>query len=206
MTLHARTRRLRDRLPTARTRAVLSLGIVLGLASVNTLAYWTDTGTMTTGTIQSGTLDLQLSGNLAGQGGTWTNSGLAMTGMVPGESVAANVTVQRAAGSIGFTWTAAATSTGGLASSLRWDVYAGTANAVVTTNGIRTQSCGGTALATGVTLSATSTPVVTPARTLNGGTMSEALCVRAALPSTAGAAAMGTSATASFVFDATQIS
>ena len=102
-----------------RVRAFLSLGILLGFSSVNTLAFWTDSATMTTGTITSGSLDLQLNGNLAGQGGTWTNSAFTFSNMIPGESFAVTVPVQRAAGTAPFTYTATGTSTGGLASHLR---------------------------------------------------------------------------------------
>lgn len=197
--------RLRDRLTSARTRAVLSLGIVLGLTSVSTLAYWTDSATMTTGQIQSGTLDLQLNGNLPGQNGTWNNTALSMANMVPGESVAVTVPVQRAAGTIGFTYTAKATAAGDLAPSLTWTVTAGSAGTPATNaNGIRTNTCGGTQLWTG-TLSGTESNVIATARTLADATMSENVCIRAALPTGTTAAAMGKTASASFVFNATQL-
>lgn len=67
--------RLRERVTSVRVRAVLSLGIVLGLGSVSTLAYWTDTGTMTTGSIQAGTLDLQPGRQPAGSGGNLEQRG-----------------------------------------------------------------------------------------------------------------------------------
>jgi len=203
MTTQKRT--LKGIVTSARTRAVLSLGIVLGLTSVSTLAYWTDTATMTTGTIQSGTLDLQLNGNLSGQGGTWNNGALALTNMVPGESIAVTIPVQRGAGTIGFSYTATATASGTLAPHLRWTVTAGTAG-TPSTSGLRTNTCSGTALSSNVTLSAAAANVIPTARTLSGATMSENICVRVELPSGTGNAAQGTSATASFVFNATQLS
>lgn len=47
-------------LRSARVRALLSLGIVLGFGATSTLAYWTDTATVTGGTFTAGTLDLQV--------------------------------------------------------------------------------------------------------------------------------------------------
>lgn len=203
-------RRFRDRLPrlgSTKTRAILSLGIVLGLTSVSTLAAWTDTATMTTGNIQSGSLDLQLSGNLAGQGGTWNNTALAMSDMVPGESLAVTVPVQRATGTIGFSYTAAATASGGLAPFLRWTVTNGSAGTAATNaNGIRTNTCGGTAITSNSTLSATATSVIPTARTLSGATMSENICIRVELPATAANGAQAQTSAASFVFSATQLS
>ena len=188
-----------------RVRAFLSLGILLGFSSVNTLAFWTDSATMTTGTITSGSLDLQLNGNLAGQGGTWTNSAFTFSNMIPGESFAVTVPVQRAAGTAPFTYTATGTSTGGLASHLRWAVHAGTANTAVTSaNGVRTQTCGGTALPTGVTLGGSATSVISTARSLTGSTYSENICIQVSLPATATNAAQLQNATASFTFNAVQ--
>ncbi len=188
-----------------RVRALLSLGVVLGLGSVSTMAYWTDTATMSTGSFTSGSLDLRLQGNLAGQGGDWTNADLAMSKMIPGESVAVTVPVQRAGGSIGFRYGLSATATGALAPYLRWDVAAGTAGAAGTSgSGLRTQHCSGAALSTANTLSGDAVELVRD-RALTGSAMSETLCLRVELPASAGNAAQAKSATASFVFDATQI-
>lgn len=189
-----------------RLRALLSLGIVLGFGSVSTLAYWTDTATMNTGAITSGSLDLQLSGNLAGQGGTWNNSSFAFANMIPGESFALTVPVQRAANSAPFTYTATGAASGGLASHLRWTVTAGSAGSqTVSANGVRTQSCGGTTLASNVTLGGTAANVISSARSLSGSNYSENICIRVELPSSATNAAQSQSATASFVFNANQI-
>ena len=47
---------------TGRIRALLALGVVLGLGSVTTGAYWTDDATITGITISSGKLDLKVDG------------------------------------------------------------------------------------------------------------------------------------------------
>lgn len=189
-----------------RIRAILSLGIILGLGSVNTLAFWTDSATMTTGPIASSSLDLQLSGNLSGQGGTWNNAAFTFSNMIPGESFAVTVPIQRAAGTAPFTYTATGAASGGLSSHLRWEVRAGTAGAPSTSaNGVRTQSCGGTVLSSGATLSASPTSVIPTARPLTGSNYSENICIQVSLPATATNAAQSQSSAATFVFDATQV-
>ena len=56
-------RRVLRGLRSRRTRALLSMGVVLGLGSVTTLAYWTDSATLTGGSFASGTIDLKLDGS-----------------------------------------------------------------------------------------------------------------------------------------------
>lgn len=187
-------------------RTILAAGLVLGLGSLSTMASWSDDATLTPGPIQSGSLDLLINGNLAGLGGSTTSPSMSLASMVPGESVAVTVPVQRGADTVGFTYTASATATGGLASYLQWTVTVGSAGTPATNaNGIRTNSCSGTALSSNVTLSGTATNVIAVARSLASAT-SENICIRAELPSGTANAAQGLSATASFVFNATQLS
>ncbi|NKW63306.1 hypothetical protein GS937_02055 [Rhodococcus hoagii] len=47
----------------SRTRAVASLGIVLGLGAIGTLAAWSDTATATSGVFSTGSVSLTLNGN-----------------------------------------------------------------------------------------------------------------------------------------------
>lgn len=187
-------------------RALLSLGIVLGIGSVGTTAYWTDTATMNAGSIQAGTMDLQLDSNLAGVGGTWANPKLTMANMIPGESLAVTVPVQRASGSIGFTYNGTATASGDLASAIRWTITDGTAGTAATNaNGIRTNTCSGTTLASNVTLGTTAQTVV-PTRTMSGSTTSQNLCLRMEMPTSVTIDAAGKSLAATFVLTATQLS
>lgn len=196
-----------------RVRALLSLGIILGLTSVSTLAFWTDEATMSSGTIQSGTLDLKLDGadNLP------STTKLAITNLVPGESVAATVNVQRPAGTVAFTYSVSGkvNEANELATGLRFKVFAGTAGAPTTNaNGIRTQTCGGTqlaggtdgvSLATATSLVSNRTALATPSAA-QPTAVTENLCIQAVLPSTAGNGTQARSATATFTFDATQLS
>lgn len=197
-----------------RTRAVLSLGIVLGLTSVSTLAFWTDSATMASGTIQTARLDLKLDG----QDSQPASGKLAISAMVPGESVAATVAVQRAANTIAFTYSASAAVAAGneLTEALRFKVFAGTAAAqAVNANGIRTQACTGTQVFGGadgakLTTAATSlftgrTALATPLA-LQSTDLTDNLCVQAILPGATDNGAQGKTASVNFTFNATQLS
>lgn len=202
-------------LRSARTRALLSLGIILGLTSVSTMAFWTDQAVLNSGPIQSGMLNLQLDGaeNIP------TSTKLAITNMIPGESVAATIRVDRASNSIPFTYSASAvtTNTNGLATALRFKVFTGgTAGAVSTTaTGIRTQPCSGTQVSGGVDgIAWTSAVTVISNRAsalsttpIQAAVVSENLCVQAILPDvTAGTGAQSLSTAATLTFTATQLS
>lgn len=179
---------------------MLTLGIVLGLTSVSTLAYWTDQSTLSTGTIQSGRLDLLLNNELAGQGGTLSSTAWELSNVVPGDSVAGLVTIGRASGTIGFDYTVtAADGPGtGLAPHLRWRVT----NGAVTGTAPRT-TCTGTVVMDSRALSSTATAVASGS--LTGTTQSTTLCVEALLPATVtDPAAMGKTASAVLRVSATQ--
>ncbi len=202
-------------LKSTRTRALLSLGIVLGLTSVSTLAFWTDEAQLNTGTIQSGMLNLQIDGaeNVP------TSTKLAITSMIPGESVAATIRVDRASNSIPFTYSATAvtTNTNGLATALRFKVYTGGTAGTVSTNanGIRTQACGGTQVwggTDGLAWNTSAAVITNRASTLSttpvqAAVVSEDLCVQAILPATiTGTGAQSLSTAATLTFTATQLS
>jgi hypothetical protein len=172
---------------------------------VGTLAYWSDQATLSTGPISSGTLDVTLDGTLSGQGGTYPQTSFALSNMIPGESVASAVSVGNG-GSVTLRYTATATASGGLASGLTFQVYAGgtASNTGTAAAGDRAGSCTGAstfgpAVLTGVAQSV----IATPRQLAAGG--SESVCVVAALPTTAGNALQGTSATGTIVFDAKQL-
>ncbi len=216
MPRHAEPRRRRsvlDIVRSARTRAILSLGIVLGFGTVSTMAFWTDDATMTTGSFESGTLDVRLNAatNNVGQGGTWNNTSLTLTNAVPGESFA-NAFPVRNDGTVPFTFTATATASGALAPQLLfWTYTGGTAtNTGTVAGGNRNGTCNGTLQsggANGLTLSGTSSNVVTAAG--NPGAVaagsSRVVCIRVQLTAAAPNGSQGHSGAASFVFNATQV-
>ncbi|QPZ37671.1 SipW-dependent-type signal peptide-containing protein [Paramicrobacterium chengjingii] len=93
-------------------RALLSLGMLLGISQVGTLAAWTDSATVSGGGFSSGTLDVAVgdaaADQLTGPGGSWTHASLSLDGALPGESVARTVTVGNA-GSVPLALDASAT-------------------------------------------------------------------------------------------------
>jgi len=200
-----------------RTRAILSLGIVLGLTSVSTLAYWTDSASLASGAIQTGRLNLTLDGseNLTSQSGK-----LAIQTMIPGESVAASVKVERASNSIPFTYTATAQATGDaeLVAALRFKVYAGDENASAPANGLRNQTCanestqqpifGGTDGASLATLTSLfnqpRATLATPTQ-VQSAVLTDTLCIRAILPIGTNNGAQNKTAAVNFTFTATQL-
>lgn len=199
---------LRDR--SGRLRALLSVGVLLGVGSVNTMAFFTDDATMTTGNFTSGTLDIRLNAdtNNVGQGGTWANTSFAIANLIPGESVASSFPV-RNDGTVPFKWSTMATASGTLAPQLRFTTYLGgtAANTGTQAAGNRAGTCtGGTAQTTDVTLNGTAVNVITQAA---AGTIavgaSQAVCVRVQLVSTAPNTAQGQTASASYVFNAVQV-
>lgn len=196
-------------LKSTRVRALLSLGIVLGLTSVSTLAYWTDTAPLSTGTIQSGTIDIQLNNAQSHNATTF-----AMANMVPGEAMAYGVTVNRAANTIPFTYTITGqtSATNTFAQSLVFTVHAGLATSTTTTNGVRRTVCTGTDIsAGGSTLTTTAKALVTARSTLATPTAVSAtiyndpVCIQASLPTGTANGAQGQSTTATFNFNATQL-
>ncbi len=185
------------RIKSTRVRALLSLGMVLGLGAVGTLAYWTDSATLDGGSFVSGNLDIKLGSPAPGvdNNPSQFTTDFAMTNMQPGDSKAAIVTV-RNSGSIGFTYTATGVTSGGaLASLLSFKVVPGGALSGTT-------DCTGTPSFTGTMASAQN--VITANRPLAGSGGNESFCVVATLP-TGTTTGQNTSATASFTFNAKQV-
>jgi predicted ribosomally synthesized peptide with SipW-like signal peptide len=165
-------------------RAVLALGTVVGLSPVGTLASWTDTVPITGTTFKSGTIDLQLNDLNA-----VTSTTLSMTDMAPG-ATSSEVFRVKNAGSTPLTYTI----TGGLdgtdaaafatASALKLNISAngtrsGTGNAATCT--------GGTAVVTGVALTANTaaTVVGTAQGPLASGATGAPLCFQVTFASDA---------------------
>lgn len=176
-----------------RTRAVLSLGMVLGLGAVGTMAAWSGSATATSGMFSTGTIRLELNGDNPGHAFT----GLNKTSMLRGNSVAAMLPVKNA-GTTNFSYVAKATASGDatLASNYTVAVFGGGSS-----NGT---TCGaGTPI--GSKALSTTTPVdLIPARTLaaNSG---EHLCFQVTLNSLAPIETRMKSVSAAFQFTATSM-
>lgn len=182
-------RSLRSRLTGAtgvRVRALLALGMVLGLGAVGTLALWSNSAVATTGTFATGTLDIRVNGidNYSFTG----TSGLTMANMLPGESRAATLQVQNTLSSLPVSYTMAASTPAGsplLANYIGLKVYSSATPTNAVSNGLNTGSCAGTQVGS-ATLSATnSVPVITTPQNLAATTGTQNLCFVATLDATA---------------------
>lgn len=186
-----------------RVRALLSLGLVLGLGAVGTLAAWTDNATATA-TFTAGSMDLKL--RQVSPSGTAADSvaltSLGMTTMYPGVSKAALIEVANS-GTIplGYSIAGSATPATGLGAALTVSTYAG-GTATNSSTGTPTGTCSGTLIGT-ANLPLVGTLLAAPGRTLAAGA-TEQLCVRISLPTTADTAAQGTSTNAVLTFTGTQ--
>lgn len=191
-------RRTTRSLRSTRGRAMMTLGVVLGLGTVGTLAYWTDSATLTSGTFQAGSLEIQVDGVENDPVGF--SEAFKAANLAPGQSVAASSEIQNV-GTLTANYHASATATGGLAPLLTYSVRAG---GTVNTSG--TACSGGQEVFTGGIGTGTTVIANTAAtlRTLLPQTGAESFCVTATLPSgtTTG---QGQSATVKFTITAKQV-
>ena len=152
--------RIRHLLTSTRFRALLALGMVLGVGGVSTLAAWSGSATAKSGDIVTGTIDL------------------GMTGMAAGNSKRTTVNVKNnvsAATGLPLKYTLTSTTTGELARFLKVTVATGTTAANCT---------GGIQIATALTLTTTPDQPITPAgqtRSIPVGG-SEPLCISVQMP------------------------
>lgn len=184
-------RRRASRPRTARVRALLSLGLVLGAATTGTFAYWTDQGVVSGASLTTGTLDLKLDNqdNITGY------TSLSVANMIPGQSVAAVLAVQNA-GTTNFTYTASTTATNSDGKNLR-----GALQVKVTGGEVSGTTCsGGTLTGTGTALNG---GLVTTARSL-APSASENLCIEVRLPTSAANTLQSAATSVTMTFDAVQ--
>lgn len=174
-------------LASARTRALLSLGLLVGFGSIGTYAYWTDTAQVNTGTITSGRMDLQFdAGGAAGTGTAYSRGNITWNGLAPGERKAFNLQVNNV-GNPPFTYTASVTR----GTSPGW-TYVGspvtvqlfTGNAVPKNTYPQQDTCSGGAIGGVQTVDETNKQLITNPRSLTAGG-NEGLCVIVGLASTA---------------------
>ena len=191
------SRRARRRwLSSVRVRALLSLGVALGIGAVGTFAYWTDDVVISGTSFTAGTLDLQVNDVNA-----YATTTLSMSAMVPG-STSSEVLVVKNTGTVAAKYTL----TGGLTGTNAADYNTAGSNGLLLTirlGGTKSgATCvGGTALVTDQALtSTTSTGILakrpTTALTASGGT--ESLCFQVKLADTAPSTLQGKTASATF--------
>lgn len=182
-----------------RTRAVLSLGIVLGLGAVGTLAAWTDSATATSSKFSAGTILLHANDTHE----TSTMTSLAMGNMKPGDSVAGMLPIENR-GTVDFSYTALATTSADLvlAPNLKVAAYS---SATVSNSAVAAgKICSGTLINPAVSLAPTPTSrtmISTPRPLVVGG--SESICIQVTLDSsTVKPSSQGKSAVVNFLFTA----
>lgn len=168
-----------------RVRAILSIGLLLGLVSVGTMAKWSDTAAATSGAISTGTINI-----LANEVKN-TTLAMAKSDMQRGDSVSGNVVVANR-GTVPLSYTMSVTGNGTLSPYLRLSVAPGTAG-----------NCG-TTLATTTPANGTATNVNTAARTL-AAQSTDPLCLTVQLDPNAAASAGGAQATLTVIFSANSV-
>jgi predicted ribosomally synthesized peptide with SipW-like signal peptide len=183
-----------------RAAGAVAAATVVGVGSLGTYAFWTDAATVASGTLTSGTLDLEVDGSQGTPSYDW--AALTLTDMAPGESVAAQLSVQNT-GTTPFTFSATGTYGAGIQPYFHLRVVRGGTAGNSGAAYPRTGTCtGGTEtfataqLADGATVVPTS-PVVAP-----GG--STTVCVVASLPLAAANAAQGATGTLTLQVSAVQ--
>ncbi|GAA1480089.1 hypothetical protein GCM10009624_05290 [Gordonia sinesedis] len=177
-----------------RARALMCIGLLIGLGAVGTLAKWNDEAVATSGTIATGNIDIR-----ANDVKRYTFGQLGMTGMRPGNSKAANLTVGNR-GSIPLTYTTRVTGSGTLAPYLQVTAYAG--GTAINANSVGTCT-GGTPIGTAKATNGSSVPVVTAARPVGATTGADPLCFVATLSTSAPFSASNTTGTLAFDFAGT---
>lgn len=177
----------------ARFRALLSLGMVLGLGAVGTLAAWSASTTTTSGAFTTGYVDIQLADSPAAYSVVFTSP----TTLLPGQSISAVLPI-RNVGNLPVTYTSSFMGSGAMGLALQLKV---TTDQVVKNN-----TCEGTAV--------TGTPAaVTSTGTTFGGTRgtlaptvgTESLCLQFTLPPTASSALQGQTGSVVFSFSARSV-
>jgi alternate signal-mediated exported protein len=159
-----------------RVIAVLGLlgAAVIGLGGQGTYAYWADLDGVSGGTFTSGTLDLTVDG-VQGSPSSYVKTNLALASMVPGESVAATLSLANV-GAVDFTWTATVTTGGGLGPAFVVELYANSTQSGDDATYPRAETCSSTA--TPITSGTTSTRL--------NKSSSQNLCVKVTLPTSTG--------------------
>lgn len=189
-------RRTWSAITSSRTRAVLCIGMLVGLGAVGTLAKWNDQAAATSGEIATGRINI-----LANSEKQHTFSALGMAGMRSGNSKAANLTVGNN-GSIPLRYTVAVTGSGKLSPYL--EITAFTGGSATNANSVGTCP-GGTQVGKATARDGSETALVTAAQTLAATSGSQVLCFVAALAASTPTSASNTTGTLTLTFRATSV-
>ena len=175
-----------------RFRALLSIGMVIGISVVGTLALWSTTVNTQSGVFTTATI------NIAANDVKAATFNFSPTGLLPGQSAAQVVRVTNS-GSAAFSYSAAVQSPSTLGQGMTLTAVAG----ATATNGV----CGtGTSVTTGTTIGSGATTFASNRGPLAATNGIENLCLQLNLPGGPGGAAAnlaGISGTVLFTFTAT---
>ncbi|BCN67525.1 hypothetical protein RE943_09980 [Prescottella equi] len=155
--------RVRRAMGGGRVRAALSLGIVLGLGSVGTLAAWSDSATATSNDFKTGKIDLKL--GPAPGADSFTFSAFNGSGLMPGSTVQALLDV-RNTGDAPFKYSMKAKATGNVSVAEQ-----------ITLAVFGTSNCSGTAI-TSFVVTASDQPMITDKGTIIPNDV-DTICVKA---------------------------
>jgi predicted ribosomally synthesized peptide with SipW-like signal peptide len=184
----------RRAMTSARTRAALSLGVVLAVGATGTFAYWTDSANIGGTNFTAGTLNISLNpGDTA-----YTTTTLPMALMVPGSSSAEVIPVKNSGNvPMKYSLTGGMTGAASLASDLTLRVVVNGTTAGVTCSG-------GTQIYNSALTNSTATEIVPVAtkRPLSVG-VTESLCFEVTFSSAAASTQQGKVSSASFTFTGT---
>jgi predicted ribosomally synthesized peptide with SipW-like signal peptide len=211
----ARSHRVRARwFGRGRTRALLSLGAVFALGVTGTTAYWTDTATISAGTITAGSMDMQLSNNNSSWSAVGTGTGhtaghIEVPDLTPSESYAFSLYI-RNIGDADFNYTATVTR----GTSPSWNFTGDPItvqffkNASPTSDSsypIQRTCSGGSSLGSAQTVTSGNNSVVPNPERLDQNAASQTLCVVVAMSSSAGNGNQGKQGQLRFDFSAVQV-
>jgi predicted ribosomally synthesized peptide with SipW-like signal peptide len=194
------TRPTHRRRRSGRVRALLSLGLLLGISQVGTLASWTDSATIGGSNLTSATLDIK-----ANNQDNYSSITLSMSAMVPGSTSAEVITIKNA-GTAPLKYTLTGGLTGTDASSYNTAAANGLLLTIRAGGTLSGSTCnGGMVVFTEAPLTSTTATTLLPTRPaialVPNGT--ESLCFQIRLAITAPTTLQGKTTTATFAANAT---
>ena len=183
-------------LASARTRAALSLGVVLAVGATGTFAYWTDSAAVAGTNFTAGTLNISLN---AGDT-SYTTTTLPMATMVPGSSSAEVIPVKNV-GNVPMKYSLAGGLTGTGATSLAPDL---TLRILLNGTTSGTTCAGGSVIYNSALTASTATEIIPVAskRSLAVG-VTDSLCFEVTFSAAAATGQQGKTSSASFTFTGT---
>jgi predicted ribosomally synthesized peptide with SipW-like signal peptide len=181
-------------LSSVRLRALLSLGVALGIGAVGTFAFWTDDVVISGSAFTAGTLDLQVNDSNA-----YATTSLSMSAMVPGNSSAQLLTIKNnGTAPLKYTMTGGLTGTDAA-------LYNSTATLTLTIRAGGSVSgsgsaatCTGTSIYSAALTNTTSTAIIATRRGPLAAAGTEALCFQVTFDAGASTTLQGKTATATF--------